>query len=61
MKNITGIYYFAPIFDIGGYGTVARNYLLAMQKLGVPIYVHNHGAPDSQVVKDNEDFVKFYF
>ena len=57
MKNITGIYYFAPIFDIGGYGTVARNYLLAMQKLGVPIYVHNHGAPDSQVVKDNEDFV----
>lgn len=55
--GITGIYYFSPIFDIGGYGTVARNYLLAMEKLGLPIYVHNHGAPDTQIRKDNADFV----
>jgi glycosyltransferase involved in cell wall biosynthesis len=57
MSNITGIYYLAPIFDIGGYGTVARNYLLAMKELGLPIFIHNHGAPDTQVVKDNADFV----
>jgi glycosyltransferase involved in cell wall biosynthesis len=55
--SISGIYYFAPIFDIGGYGTVARNYLIAMQKLGLPVFVQNHGAPDEQIVKDNTEFV----
>lgn len=58
MSNITGIYYFAPIFDIGGYGTVARNFLLALEKLDIPIYIHNNGAIDEQTMEEVKDYVK---
>ncbi|MBI1749438.1 MAG: glycosyltransferase [Acidobacteria bacterium] len=39
----TGIIWLGPVFDRGGYGAVSRNYLLGLQKLGVPVRVINNG------------------
>ena len=38
--EIKGINYVGPIFDLSGYGQAARGYVLALNKLGIPITIH---------------------
>jgi glycosyltransferase involved in cell wall biosynthesis len=35
----TGVYWIGPVYDMGGYGNVSRNYLRALEAAGVPVYI----------------------
>ena len=39
----TGICWIGPVYDMGGYGNVSRNYLRAIETLGLPVYIHPVG------------------
>jgi glycosyltransferase involved in cell wall biosynthesis len=47
---VKGVKYIGPVFDQSGYAEAARNYVLALHHLGVPITVdavrHSEGQPD---------------
>src|SRR5262245_28824752 len=40
----TGVLWCGPLFDRGGYGAVARNYVLGLHRIGVPVRAVNTGA-----------------
>jgi glycosyltransferase involved in cell wall biosynthesis len=48
--GVKGVKYIGPVFDQSGYAEAARNYVLALHALGVPITVeavrHSEGQPD---------------
>jgi len=35
----TGVYWVGPVYDMGGYGNVSRNYLRALEAADVPVYI----------------------
>ncbi len=43
VKNVSGIIWIGPVYDRGGYGSVSRNYILGLRRMGVPVRVVNFG------------------
>ncbi|PYI52117.1 glycosyltransferase family 4 protein [Paenibacillus flagellatus] len=39
----TGVYWMGPVYDMGGYGNVSRNYLRALESAGIPVCIHPIG------------------
>ncbi|BBI36078.1 glycosyltransferase family 4 protein [Cohnella abietis] len=37
--NITGVYWVGPVYDMGGYGNVSRNFLRALEAAEVPVFI----------------------
>lgn len=47
--KVTGVYWMGPVFDMGGYGNVSRNYLRAIETTGIPVYIHPVGADHPEI------------
>lgn len=41
--NCTGVHWLGPVYDMGGYGNVSRNYLRVLEAIGVPVLIESHG------------------
>ncbi|MFC5401652.1 glycosyltransferase [Cohnella soli] len=37
--SCTGVYWVGPVFDMGGYGNVSRNFLQALEAADIPVYI----------------------
>ena len=53
MANPSGIVWAGPIGDMGGYGNVTRNYLRALQYIGLPVRVVNTGMIHKEIGEDD--------
>jgi len=53
--DIKGIKYIAPVFDVSGYAEAARNYILALHSLGVPITITPVSFEQGSAEIDKED------
>lgn len=49
MSGVTGIVWVGPVYDRGGYGTVARNYLVGLAEIGYPVRVVNIGPEHTEI------------
>ncbi|THF79049.1 glycosyltransferase family 4 protein [Cohnella fermenti] len=41
--KVTGVHWQGPVYDMGGYGNVSRNYLRVLEAIGVPVLVESYG------------------
>lgn len=57
MTTPTGIIWMGPVFQMGGYGNVSRNYLKCLSKLGLPIHVINIADIHHEIGQDEINFV----
>ncbi|MFD3448184.1 glycosyltransferase [Microbacteriaceae bacterium 4G12] len=53
MTQPSGVVWIGPIGDMGGYGNVSRNYLRALQHIGLPVYVLNSGKINKEIGEDD--------
>ncbi|WP_416829175.1 glycosyltransferase [Ectobacillus polymachus] len=53
MSKPSGIVWIGPIGDMGGYGNVSRNYLRALQHIGLPVHVVNSGKMNKEIGEDD--------
>ncbi|XID90875.1 glycosyltransferase family 4 protein [Paenibacillaceae bacterium WGS1546] len=37
--SCTGVYWVGPVYDMGGYGNVSRNFLRALEAANIPVYI----------------------
>ena len=42
-EKVSGVIWVGPIYDRGGYGSVSRNYILGLHKIGIPVRIVNFG------------------
>lgn len=54
----TGIIWIGPVFQMGGYGNVSRNFLKSLSKLGIRIHVISISDIDQEIGQDEINFVK---
>lgn len=45
----TGVYWMGPVHDMGGYGNVSRNYLRALESIGIPVFIQSIGPNHAEV------------
>ncbi|WP_339167979.1 glycosyltransferase [Brevibacillus sp. FSL L8-0520] len=45
----TGVYWIGPVYDMGGYGNVSRNYLRALETIGIPVYIDAYGPKHAEI------------
>ncbi|MCR4316067.1 MAG: glycosyltransferase family 4 protein [Planctomycetes bacterium] len=48
----TGLLWIGPLYDRGGYGNVARNFILGLYALGYPVRTFNHGPMHAEIPAD---------
>lgn len=53
----SGIIWMGPVFQMGGYGNVSRNYLKCLSRLGLPIHVINISDIHHEIGQDEINFV----
>lgn len=49
----TGVIWAGPVYNIGGYGNVSRNYIKGLVKIGVPLRIFNLDRVDLEIGKDD--------
>jgi len=53
----TGVIWAGPVYDIGGYGNVSRNYIKGIIRMGIALRILNLGRVCSEIGKDNIKFL----
>jgi glycosyltransferase involved in cell wall biosynthesis len=53
----SGVVWVAPIYEVGGYGTHARNYLKSLHLLNIPIHLINIGYQDPEIGEEYLHFI----
>lgn len=53
MTQPSGILWLGPLGDMGGYGNVTRNYLRALQHIGLPVHLVNTVGINSEIGEDD--------
>lgn len=41
--SCTGVYWVGPVYDMGGYGNVSRNFLRALEAVNIPVFIASEG------------------
>jgi glycosyltransferase involved in cell wall biosynthesis len=54
----TGVLWCGPLFDRGGYGAVARNYVLGLHRIGVPVRAVATGAQHPELEPEVEALIR---
>ncbi|MFF2290450.1 glycosyltransferase [Peribacillus butanolivorans] len=57
MAQPSGILWAGPIGDMGGYGNVSRNYLRALQHVGLPLHVANISLTNKEIGEEDMNFL----
>ncbi|MEK7533899.1 MAG: glycosyltransferase family 4 protein [Patescibacteria group bacterium] len=53
----TGVIWAGPVYNIGGYGNVSRNYIKGLVRIGVSVRIFNLDRVDLEIGKDNIKFL----
>jgi glycosyltransferase involved in cell wall biosynthesis len=54
----TGVYWMGPVLDMGGYGNVSRNFLRALESIGIPVFIHSVGAEHPEIGENTKRWLK---
>ncbi|MFM1655464.1 glycosyltransferase family 4 protein [Brevibacillus sp. B_LB10_24] len=54
----TGVYWLGPVYDMGGYGNVSRNFLRAFESIGIPVFIHSIGPEHQEIGESTIKWIK---
>lgn len=57
MTKPSGIIWIGPVFEVGGYGNVSRNFLKCLSKLGLPIHVISISNVHPEISQEEINFI----